>query len=239
MKGFSVKELERFKMLADIGVLLIVINVIAVLFFPTHPSRVIRFAGATVLNGYFLIAFPAHRKKLIITLLAFWLRDIAAIFYEVGSNDWGFFICGGIAYLSLFLRQLKSLLRFKIITPSITITGFVVLACFVILYSLESVLDMSEHDRDLIYYFYFLGISIVFLILLAIYYYYRIGGVKALSFSFVVFAFTISDIAAYFGIYLEDQLFFLVTRTFYFAGLITLMNFAITRTDVGEDDLVE
>ncbi|WP_442844548.1 hypothetical protein [Leeuwenhoekiella sp. H156] len=239
MKGLTVKELERFKMLAAIGVLLIAINFIAVLFFPTDASRVIRFAGSTVLNGYFLIVFPAHRKKLIITLIAFWFRDIAAIFYEDGTNDWGFFICGGIAYLSLFIRQLKSLWRFKIITPSITITGFVVLACFVILYSLESVLDMAEHDRDLIYYFYFLGISIVFLILLAVYYYYRIGGVRALSFSFAVFAFTISDIAAYFGVYMEDHLFFLVTRTFYLAGLIMLMNYAITRPDAGEEDLVE
>lgn len=229
MKGIQNKDLERFQMLLALGVVVVIVNSLAVLFFPTLISRLLRSAGSTILIGFFIFSFLGQRKLLILALIAFWLRDIAAIFYEDGLIVLGYFICGGIAYFSLFFKQLKKLLRFKLITPSITITGLVVLACFAMLYSLESVLAMQDHERSLIYYYYFLGISIVFLLLLAIYYYYRFGSLRALLFSFAVVSFTISDIAAYLGIYLENYLFFLITRIFYFAGLLVLMNFAIAQ----------
>ncbi|MFD2828627.1 hypothetical protein ACFSYG_19265 [Leeuwenhoekiella polynyae] len=208
MKGIQNKDLERFQMLFAIGLGLVIVNCLAVLFFPTFISRMLRFVGSTLLIGFFVFSFPKQSKVLMLALIAFWLRDIAAIFYEDSLISLGFFICGGIAYFSLFFRQLKNLLRFKLMTPSFAITGFVVLACFGMLYSLESVLAIQDHERSLIYYYYFLGISIVFSLLLAIYYYYRLGSLRALLFSFAVFSFAISDIAAYLGIYLENYLFF-------------------------------
>ncbi|PHQ31270.1 hypothetical protein [Leeuwenhoekiella nanhaiensis] len=239
MKGISIKNSERFKTLAGICAVLILINVLAVFFFSAYLSRTVRFVGSTILISYFLVVFPQQRNKVLLVLGAFWLRDIAAIFYEEDSNTLGYFIFGAIAYLGMFFRQLKSLLRFKIITPSITITGVVVLACFGLLYSLESILDEGEYEHSLIYYYYFLGISIVFSILLAIYYYYRIGGLRALLFSFAVFSFTISDIAAYLGIYQENYSFFLVTRIFYFAGLLMLMNFSLSQDADRDESLPE
>jgi len=239
MKGISIKNSERFKTLTGICAVLILINILGVFFFSVYLSRTVRFVSSTILISYYLLVFPNQRKKITLVLAAFWLRDIAAIFYEEDSNTLGYFIFGVIAYLGMFFRQLKSLLGFKIITPSISITGVVVLACFGMLYSLESILAGGEYNRSLIYYYYFLGISIVFSILLATYYYYRIGGLPALLFSFAVFSFTISDIAAYLGIYQENYLFFLVTRIFYFAGLLMLMNFSLSQDAEQDENVIE
>ena len=156
MKGISIKNSERFRALAGICAVIVLINILAVFFFSAYLSRTFRLIGSTILISYFLVVFPQQRKKIVLVLGAFWLRDIAAIFYEEDSNTLGYFIFGVIAYLGLFFRQLKSLLRFKIITPSISITGIVVLACFGMLYSLESILGEGQHDRSLIYYYYYL-----------------------------------------------------------------------------------
>lgn len=237
MKGGSVKKSERFKMMVIVAVIIIILNGVAVLFFPLYTSRSFRLVGSTVLGGYFIWLFPKQCTTVIPIIIAFWLRDIAAIFYENGPKAWGYFVFGGLAYLALFFGHLKSVLGVKIVVPSIVLSFLVILACFGILYNIEAVMDVARYNKSLIYYFYFFGISIVFSILLAIYYYYRLGGNKALSFSYAVFLLTISDIAAYLGIYLENYSFFLATRGFYFGGLIMLMNFAIVRKDIHEEEI--
>lgn len=238
MKANHLKELQNFRTLLAVGIFAIIFNVIAVLYLPTYVSRSLRFIGSTILISSFLISFPKQRNSLLLVLIAFWMRDISAIFYGTGASGIGYFICGGIGYFALFFRKLKRMMRYKIITPSFLVTTFFIIAFILILYTLESVFDESVVENSIIYYFYFLGTSILLLVLLAIYYYYRIGGMRALLFSFAVFSFTLSDIAAYYGIFLEESLFFIATRIFYFVGLLTLINFTITEAIDDEGTVV-
>lgn len=238
MKANHLKELQTFRTLLAVGIFAIIFNIIAVLYFPTYVSRSFRLIGSTTLITSFVISFPKQSKSLLLVFIAFWIRDITAIFYGTGANGIGYFICGGIGYFGLFFRKLKRMMRYRIITPSFVVTTFFIIAFILILYTLESVFDERVVENSIIYYFYFLGTSILLLVLLAIYYYYRIGGLRALLFSFAVFSFTLSDIAAYYGIFLEENLFFIATRLFYFVGLVTLMNFTITEVIDDEGTIV-
>ncbi|MFI8378618.1 hypothetical protein [Leeuwenhoekiella sp. NPDC079379] len=235
----SKNDYKSLRNIVYIAIVFAVVSCITILYTSLFTARLVRILYATVLIGFYFIRFKQRKKTFQLALVFFWMRDVSGIYYEASLGVFFYFGLGTIAYLLLFFKQLKNLMRLKFEAPSIVATGLFTLACFIILFNLKYLLGDASEGSSVIYYFYFLGTSIIVLILLSFYYYYRMGSLRALIFSFAIFSLMISDVSSYFGYYLGVSPLFLITGVFYIIALVLLINFLARPSLISEENRIE
>lgn len=215
--------------LTFVGVLLFLCNAFSLFYLPDFEARGVRLASSLFIVLYYIFLLPKYSRLLMVILIFFVLRDISAMVYETTLGAYGYFSFGLLAYLVLTFKQFRNLKHYRFEHPSVVSILVFALASIFILYNLETAVEPYFKYASTAIFFYVLGLSIILLLFMAVYYYYRLGSLRSLVFCFSVFAFMISEVLSNFAYYADLFHLFVFVRFFYFAGLILLIYYGVSR----------
>ena len=214
--------ISKYRQLALLSLLLILLNGFYIEYADIFYSRVIRISSALILFIFFIINKGYAQKYVFTAFVMFLLRDLVLIDYEHTLNKTWSFLVGITGYLLLVFPVLMRV-KLKRSTPVIIllVSSLLVLNVFNVYYLSDVVLIKLDNELQSLLFFVQAGVLLV-LGFVAFMYHDRFAGKTPLLFLYISLCVILSDLSGLGSYYFSFEIAAIPERVFYILAL-TLM----------------
>jgi len=217
---------QRVVKLEWLTVILLIVNFFATYSFDLETFRLTRMISLAVLVLYFLFHKRVKGLLLVIAFAFFMSREVGYQFFEsLWGTEW-YMASAMLGYLFLFLDRLP-FIKYGFSIWIIVLALILIAATLTILVTLGELARPNLNSHAELIFFYGYGIALIFLILAAFYYNHVLNSTRSLLYTFMVFGFMMSDIAACLAYYNKVTSLYYVDRGFFILSMAMLTHFGL------------
>lgn len=206
---------------------LFVINGAIIFYTDVTQSRYIRLVSTAL----FLMAYifmSKKRNRYVTTVLVFLLlKDVFIQSYEENSGYILYLAFGVLAYATLIVERLPKLKEIGFNSTLIFVSILLIAANTYTLHVIMNMIGFVFESAAQVAMFYSYGAFMMILAVVAVAYNNQANSNRSLLFTFIVFAFILSDITALFAYYFGIDFCYYIDRLSYLLGFVLLVNYGL------------
>lgn len=213
--------------LLQLGVLVIVFNLVLMYFLDTHLSKTVRLFSSALLVGYFLLKGGFKKSVLSVAIASLLLRDIAILYNDIAIYKTFSLLCTVLVYAVIGLFAFRRLREVRF-SNTVIVLGFFMIALniFNVFYFSEGVLS-NVYDTVQFVLLFVQGAVLIFMGFFAFLYNETFVGKQSLYLLFCVIAFVFSDLSGLATAILDYEPALYADRAFYFVAFCLLIDYII------------